>query len=145
MVIMSPNPTYDFSHLFDSQNVSIKENDKEVFTVTIGKIPYGAQAKAQNAMFAGLNINVKDMGQDDIQKAMAKGMSQALSAGTLDLAANNDIEMLSAILSWTLADKEGNIVPIDIEVWRALPKNWVEQIENAIEVLNPELDAKFQD
>jgi hypothetical protein len=55
------------------------------------------------------------------------------------------MKVLPGIKSWTLTDDDGNPAPINYETWQELPEFITEQIEKAVEELNPESDDEFPD
>jgi hypothetical protein len=137
--------TFDFSHLYTTETIKIQVKGKIVFSVVVQEIPHGAKADAQKVMLSNIDLNLKGMKKDQINSALANGMSSSLKSGNLDVGISADMESIAAIQSWTLTDKKGDPVPICLEAWRALPEIMTVQIEEAIERLNPEMDEDFQD
>lgn len=144
-----PNGTtstqFDFSHLSKTETVEIMFNGAVAFTAIVREIPHGAKADAQRMMMASLDLSIKGMNKGQIDSALSRSMEKGLKSGNLDITASSDMEAVAAIQSWTLKNKEGDDIPVCLEAWRALTHNITEQIEAAIERLNPEMDENFSD
>lgn len=126
--------TYDFSHLYKTKTLSLGK-----FQVVVQEISHGKFAEAQDEMLSKVDWD----GEKD---SVNKSMLAAVKAGKLSTNDMNDFRTIAGIQSWTLTDKNtGDIVPVCLEVYRLLPHVITEQIEKAIEELNPELDSTFQE
>ena len=130
---------YNFGDLYKTETI-----DFGSFSVTVSETPHGAKSKAQNALINSLDIKVKDATQEEIQKAIGRGLNDSLKKGTLDFTIASDVELVASISSWTLMHLD-TPVPVCVEAWRALPLSITSKIEAAIERLNPEMDSNFQD
>ena len=125
--------TFDFSNLYRTQTVTIGIQDKDLFTVTVREIPHGDFLQLQKETIGETRIpkNKRD----------ADRMLENIKFSAPDM---QDRRMLLGIQEWTLKDAKGVDVPVCMEAWRALPHVITEQIEKAVNGLNPDLDEEFQ-
>lgn len=113
----------DFSHLFKTETVDLGS-----FTVTVRELTHGEKTDVQKALFGDLRAGDKSTVQRQLENIKLNPVAFA------------DEMNFRAIESWTLTDAQGNVVPVSREAWNALPPRITEQVEAAIERLNPSLD-----
>lgn len=136
--------TFDLSQLeklYNRETVTVLDNNGEtIFTAIVREISNGDATDAQAQMMASIDIPMsgskkarKQKLEREYKKAVQGGVSAKISL----------YEEVQAIESWDF-HMNGIPVPINVEVWRALPKSISKQIADAIERLNPEMDGEFR-
>lgn len=127
---------FDFSHLYRTETVPIAHDGKTLFTVTVREIPHGVMTDLQAQMLGQMQFQ-------NHSKRLAPDLVKSIKGG-MNPNDFNDGKTIAGIQSWTLQDANGDDVPVTIEAFKALPHAITEQIESAIERLNPELDDDFR-
>jgi hypothetical protein len=132
---------FDFSHLYRTETVDIDG----LFQVTVSEIPHGKVKALQDGMFKGMDLTSVDMtNQSKMNDVMQRQLASGLSTGTFSATEFSDRQTLLGVQSWTLTSQDGSPVPVCYEAWVAFKVSWVNQIEKAVERLNPKLDKEFQ-
>ncbi len=124
---------FDFSHFVTTETTPICKDGKPIFEVTTQEIPHGEYVKLQQGIMGSLKMGKK------------KDIEKQIDNIELDATAFSDGRILLGIQSWTLQNADGSAVAVSMESWHALPHYMTEQIEKAVERLNPNLDDEFQD
>ena len=133
---------FNFSHLYKTETVDVMNGDEVVFSATVRQITHGEKSEAQARMLAEVDIPLegsKARRKREMKQAMKKAMQSGVSTRV------SMYEELAAIQSWTLQDADGNDVPVCADAWTSLPSAMANQITEAIERLNPDLDDEFRD
>lgn len=131
---MSKNqePQYDFSDNYLTEEIDLGVFYGHPFKVVVTELSNEVYVKFQQEFLGTFTIpeNKRDL------KAQ-------LREKVIDPTKRNDRLSLAAVKSWTLKDRDGNDVPVCEPAWKALPRRLTEKIEEAIERLNPSIDADF--
>ena len=125
--------TFDLSHLYNTETITLGMLGGEIQTVTIREIPHGENVNLQNELMGKMSPS-RD------KKALDKQLDSIKFHAT-DFA---DKRSVAAIVSWTFKFADGSPAPVDLETWRKLPLSITKQIEEGISELNPDLDDEFQ-
>jgi hypothetical protein len=134
--------TYDFSQFYNRETVSVVDGDgKEIFTATVRELTHGEKTAIQMNLATKVDIPTEGS-KKSRQKQYQQGIKSVVKNGGITDSAL--LEEISCIESWTLTLK-GESVPVCMEAWVSMPSAWAQQIGEAIERLNPELDDEFQD
>lgn len=133
---------FDFSHLYRTDTVDVKSSDgKVLFQAVVREITHEEKTRAQVSMLSEIEFPTEGS-KKSRQREMSRRMKELDRPHAATTNALN--EEIFAIVSWTLKDASGKDVPVCIDAWRKLPAYLCEQIVEAIEELNPELDGDFQ-
>lgn len=126
---------FDFSHLYRTETVILGTNaNGEVFSVTVREIPNGEYMDLQKKYFGNMQM-----------AGSKKAIERQFESKSIDFTQFAADKVLLGIVSWTLTDKNGTPVDKGMDAWRALPRFITEQIEKAVEALNPEDEESFRD
>jgi hypothetical protein len=106
------------------------------FEVVVRQIPYGEKQRLDGLLVADVQLTGDQLGSPD---AALAGMT--LTPAALTQAQNETL--LAGIESWTFAFEDGSPAPLDVDTVLALPGEYVEFIQAAIERLNPTRDEDF--
>ena len=123
---------FDFSHFVTTETTPICKDEKVIFEVIAQEIPHGEYVKLQQSIMGNLKMGKK------------KDIERQIDKIELDATAFSDGRILLGIQSWTLKNADGSDVAVSMESWHALPHYMTEQIEKAVDRLNPNLDDEFQ-
>lgn len=126
--------TFDFSNLYKTETVNIGIQGKDLFAVTVREIPHGEFLQLQKDTIGEMKLTKN--------KREAERQLENIKISAPEMA---DRKTLLGIAAWTLKDATGADVPVCLEAWRALPHSITEQIEKAVNGLNPDIDDEFQD
>jgi hypothetical protein len=138
------NTMSKFSKFYHEKTVDICKGDSLLFQVTVTEISTKSKEDIQREGFREVDRNVKGYGKKQAQRIIQERIAKATDK--ID-AVETTVRMtvLPGIKSWTLTDDDGNPAAINYETWQELPEFITEQIEKAVEELNPESDDEFPD
>ena len=124
---------FDFSHLYRKETVNLGVLGGHLLQVVVREVPHGEYVALQKDLIGEVHMS-----------ANKRDLENQMRSKKLDVTDFQDRKVLIAIESWTLRDNVGNDVPVCIEAWHALPHSLTEQIEKAVNSLNPDIDDEFQ-
>lgn len=120
--------SYDLSHLSRTETITVGD-----YQVTVREIPHGEFVALQDDLMGGIQLSSD---RADIERQ--------INSKVLHGAETADRKTLLGVQSWTLTDASGETVPVCLEAWRALPHWMTEQIEEAVDRLNPDIEEEFR-
>lgn len=127
---------FDFSSLYRTETIEIRRDGKLLFEVIIQEISQEAHETLQREMFSGMQFDMEDSKQ--VRRDVMRQISNAMNTGRFSPVEYAARQKLLGVQSWTLD------TPVSYEAWKKLPKWVVNQIEQAVEKLNPGIEDEFQ-
>lgn len=129
---INPNEVFDFSDEYLTETIDLGIFNGYPFFVTVQEIPHGKYTQLQKSFIGKMHI-------PENKREAARIMAEK----EVDPVQYSDNRNLAGIQSWTLKRKDGTDIGVIETAWNALPHRLTEQIEAAIERVNPKIADDF--